>query len=61
MKAKSTYQRDVKSQLGDNLMNMHFPLQSVSLSTMISETAYRVVVGVERLARFTRGVFRSDK
>ena len=42
-------------------MNPHFPNQSTSLSMMISEATYRVVVGVERLARRGSNVFRSHK
>lgn len=33
-------------------MNTHLPSQSSSLSLMISEAAFRVVNGVDRLGRF---------
>ncbi len=40
-------------------MNDHFPKQSFGVSMMISENAYRAVVGVERVFRLVAGMFRS--
>lgn len=37
----------------------YFPKQSLSISMMISENAYRAVVGVERVVRLVAGMFRS--
>jgi hypothetical protein len=42
-------------------MNRQFPNQSISLSIMISEAVYRLVVSVERLVRFGHKVFGSGK
>ena len=54
MKATRTYRLNAKSQLGGNLMNTQIPNPSVTLSMMISETAYKAVVGVEHLLRIGR-------
>jgi hypothetical protein len=51
MKATRTYRPNAKSQPGGNLMNTQFPNPSVTLSMMISETAYKAVVVVEHLFR----------
>ena len=42
-------------------MNSHFPHQSITLSMMISHAVYRAVVGIERLVRLSRRVFRAGK
>jgi len=42
-------------------MNTHFPNPSATLSMMISETAYKAVVGVERATRFLSNMLRSNK
>ena len=42
------------------MMIDHFPKQAFTISMMVSENAYRVAVGVERVVRLVVGMFRSS-
>ncbi len=42
-------------------MNAHFPNSSATFSMMISRIAYKAVVGIESIIRFSGKMLQSDK
>jgi hypothetical protein len=60
VQAKKCHQINAKLRIGDNPMISQFPTPSVTLSMLISETAYRAVVGVASLVNLMVRMLRLD-
>lgn len=61
MQRRRLYRPDAKLQHIGKIMNTQFLIPSATISMMISEAAYKAVVGIERAVRFCGKMLRSRK